>query len=73
MAAVPDEDAAARNVSVPSDDETCADCGWLGPWREMYRVKYPNDRRPEPRVQGFYLCVNCWDRLCGAAVLEAIR
>ena len=55
------------------EDEICADCGWLGPWQEMYRVKYPNDLRPSPREHGFYLCRNCWDRLVGAAVLQAIR
>ena len=60
-------------MGLTDGQEMCADCGWLGPWQEMWRVKYPNDRRPSPREQGFYLCNNCWDRLVGASVMEAIR
>lgn len=53
------------------EDVTCADCGWLGPWFESYRVLEPRERQSGRR--GFYLCVPCWDRLVGAATLAAFR
>ena len=50
----------------------CADCDVAGSSGLMFRIKPPRGR-DEGGGKPFYLCVGCWDRIMGAAVLAMLR
>ena len=45
----------------------CADCGRRGDPNGWYMISRPAEQGE------FYLCIRCWDRLVGAALLSEIR
>lgn len=59
-----------RRAGVPSTPVgTCEDCGSDLRAGTSYLIKPPSVLDDEP----FRLCITCWDRLVGAAVMDALR
>lgn len=53
----------------------CADCKKLGNEHEMYYIRRPYQKDDWGKLQAssFNMCTQCWDKMIGLAVMQAIR
>lgn len=59
----------------PAKYHQCSDCKAMAKKGAMYRIRPPQDLSiPISQPRGvFWMCIKCWERLVGAAMVQILR